>query len=474
MLRFSALAALAALVLAAPASAQQPAPAVSSASSAVVFRPDAATFRYTDDQSLVELYLSLRAESLPFVRTDSGLVASIPVHVQVRTVSQGAPAGAAAPIIDETYDFAYALADTSMIGSGQVFVEQMRMAVAPGAYEIEVAVAPEGESEVRALLELAVPDYAADGGTAISAVQLASDVQRSTDTAHPMWKSGLVVRPNPDAFYGGTRGAVSYYAEVYEPPTAGDEYTLLSFVSESIGGSAIAGHERRATRAVRPVDVVVGQIDVGDLPSGIYFLRLVALDAANEAVAEQSKRFFIINPDVERPESLAGDMTYEETLFAAMGEEELELNVRHARVISTAREQAQIDAIVTDDDRRRFLTNFWAARDTDGIPRSNEARRAFYDRLRLVEQRFSEFGKEPYRTDRGRIYLTYGPPTEIDRRIFEADAYPHEVWYYDNIPGEGRSIFVFVDRFSSDQYDLLHSDVTGEVSLPSWETEIVR
>ncbi len=35
-------------------------------------------------------------------------------------------------------------------------------------------------------------------------------------------------------------------------------------------------------------------------------------------------------------------------------------------------------------------------------------------------------------------------------------------------------MFVFVDRFSSDQFDLLHSDVTGEVSVPQWETEIIR
>ena len=213
---------------------------------------------------------------------------------------------------------------------------------------------------------------------------------------------------------------------------------------------------------------------MADLPSGIYFLRLVVLDEANQSVAEQSKRFFVINPDVERPELAGGRMTYEETLFAAMGEEELEINVDHARVLANNQEQAEIAAIASDDDARRFLTRFWGARDTDNNPTANESRRTFYDRLRFVEDRFNEHTRKAYETDRGRVYLTYGPPTEIDRRVFESDQYPHEIWYYENIPGEGRSVFVFVDRFSSNQYDLLHSDVTGEVSIPQWETEVVR
>ncbi len=240
------------------------------------------------------------------------------------------------------------------------------MAVAPGEYEVDVTLEPAGRPKVQALLNLTVPDYAQAAGTAISAVQLATAIQPSADPTDPLSKSGLSIRPNPDAFYGGVGATVRYYAEVYTPPSDADAYTLVAFVSESASGAALADHESRLTRRSRPVDVVAGEMDVSTLPSGIYHLRLVALNESNEAVAEQSKRFFVINPDVERV-AVAGDlMTYEETLFAAMGEEELAMNVRHARILATAREQAQIAAIATDEDRRRFLTTFWTARDEDG------------------------------------------------------------------------------------------------------------
>lgn len=444
------------------------------AQESVVFRPDAATFRYAEDQSLVELYLSFRAATLPFQSAASGFEAAIPAHVVVRPVAQAAPGTAeATPAFDETLPFAYAIADTSALTGSEVFVEQVRLAVAPGEYEVDVTLMPEGAQEVRALFNLTVPDYLDASGTAISGIQLATQIRPASDPTDPLAKSGLSIRPNPDAFYGGDGATVRYYAEVYDPPAEGRDYTLLAFVAESAAGAPLPDHEVRMDRTPRPVDVVAGQVNVASLPSGIYYLRLVALNEANEAVAEQSKRFFVINPDVQ-PLAVGDAMTYEQTLYAAMGEEELAQNVAHARVLATQREQQEINALSSDEERRRFLARFWAARDTDAVPSTNEARRQFYNRLRVVRDRYNEFGREGYDTDRGRIYLKYGPPTEIDRRIFQSDEYPHEIWSYDNIPGEGRSVFVFVARFSPDQFDLIHSDVTGEVSLPQWELEVIR
>jgi len=437
-------------------------------------RLDAATFRYTDDESLVEVYLSLGAKTLPFVGAEGGFQASVPVHVRLAPVTEGSPSGASASAaFDETVPLTYVIADTSALNDTQVFVEQIRMTALPGEYTLDVTLQPVGAPEVRLVRDLTVPDYVGTAGTSFSAVQLATDIQRA-EASGPLTKSGLTIRPNPDAFYGGAGAAVQYYAEVYGPPTSGDQYTLLAFVAESERGVALPDHERRMNRAVRPVDVAVGQLGVDTLPSGIYYLRLVVLNEANEAVADQSKRFYVINPDVERPQVGPGMMSYEETLFAAMGEEELDLNVRHARVIANGREASQIGQLQTDDDRRRFLTTFWTARDTDGIAGINDARRMFYERLPLVNERFSELGTPGYETDRGRVYLKYGPPTEVDRHPFDTGLHPYEIWNYDSIPGEGRAIFVFVDRFESNRFELVHSDVTGEVSLPSWERELAR
>ena len=465
-LRVAALLAALALPLAAPAAAQ----------TALQFRPDAATFMYGPDQAMVEVYLSFRASSLPFAPAAEGFTARVPARVRLLPVSQSAPAGAERVAAhDETLAFEYVVADTTGLTPEQVFVEQVRLLAAPGEYELEVVLAPEGQSTTGAVLDVSVPAYADGDGPMISGVELATAIERAED-GDAMAKSGLSVRPNPDAYFGGAEGPVRYYAEVYDPPGsgAGGTYTLLTFLADSATGAPMAEFERRTTRQAREVDVVVGSLDVRAVPSGIYYLRLVVLDEANQAVAEQSKRLFVINPDVEVAAQETGAMTYEETLFAAMGEEELMLNLRHAAVVASGRERQQIEQLSTDEQRRGFLTAFWTGRDDDNLPNRNAARQRFYERLAAVNERFREPGRQGFETDRGRVYLTYGPPSELDREPYDPKFNPHEIWNYENIPGEGRSIFIFADRYSSAQMELIHSSVVGEISVPDWQQEILR
>src|SRR5690606_39835099 len=88
---------------------------------------------------------------------------------------------------------------------------------------------------------------------------------------------------------------------------------------------------------------LVVSFDVDDPPTGSYFLHLVFLDENNEALAEQTKRFYVYNPDVERPAAAVGaDEGYEASLYAIMSEEEVEANLRHAAVIATQQELAQM------------------------------------------------------------------------------------------------------------------------------------
>ena len=442
---------------------------------ALQVRLDAATFAYSPEESLIEIYLSFGAPTLPFQPDSAGAIAALPVTVAILPVAKAAPdAASRVPAFEQDLVYRYIVADTVSLTTGQVFIEQVRAAVPPGEYELAVTVAPEGESEVELRRDLRVPDYAGGQGAALSDVQLARAITQAEDPADPLVKSGLRVNPNPDGFYGEGVPNVAYYAEVYRPPASGNEYTLLAYLADSDQAGPPQGRQNRQSRAVRPVDVVVGRLDVSDVPSGIYYLRLVVLDDANEAVAEQTKRVYVINPDVERPNAGIAEMDYEATLFAAMGEEELERSLRQVRVISNSREESQMRALTTDNDRRQFLAAFWRSRDSDAQPGVNDAMRQFSERLALVNDRFNELGKDGFETDRGRVYIKYGPPSEIERNLFDSALYPHEIWAYDSLPGEGRAVFVFADRFGSNVYDLIHSDVTGETSVANWQQALTR
>ncbi|MDX1419664.1 MAG: GWxTD domain-containing protein [Rubricoccaceae bacterium] len=435
---------------------------------------DHAAFHYGDGESLLELYLSVGAASLDYRDEETQFVAALPVAFALRPVAAGAPDGASDDVVvSEEAELRFAVADTTALGDGQYFVELFRMAVPPGEYDLDLTVPPEeGRDELRLSVELTVPAFAQAGRATVSDVTLASSVRQGEAEAR-FYKNGLIVVPNPGGLFGGDQSQVYYYAEAYGLPEATDReaYTLFSFLSESGRPEPIEGFQRRTARAVRAPDVLVGGFDVAALPSGSYFLHLVLLDDNNEALAEQTKRFFIFNPGVERP-TVAVDEGIESSLYAVMGEEEIEDNLRHARVIATQQEIAQMRRLPDVDAKRSFLAEFWRRRDTDGNPNENEARRSFYERLRYAEDRYATAFLEAYEVDRGRILLRYGYPSEVDPRPFSAELLPHEIWTYENLPGQGRALFVFADRDGTDEYELIHSTVTGEVSLPNWEQQL--
>ena len=462
--------ALAALFGLATVASAQPVP--------IQVKVDTGTFLYDGTESLLEIYLSFGAQSLRYERAgDGAFTSSLPVELSLLPVASAAPEGTTQePVYQQAVEYRFQVSDTTSLGVGQVFIEQIRATVPPGDYELAVDLmvgSADGPQSIRLVRDVEVPRYAAD--PAVSSIQVATAISQASDPSDSFVKSGLVVRPNPDTFYGQSLAAIPYYAEIYSPADEGDAYTLLTFLTEANQPNPLPGKQTRTQRTGRPVDVIVGQMDVSDLPSGIYALNLAVLGPGNESVAESRKRVFVINPDVERPGGTP-QLDYEETLFAVMTGEELDLNLQHALVVSSQTEQSQISdlrANGTDEARRGFLASFWRSRDEAPNPLVNDAYEQFQERLRVANQSFREPGVgEGFKSDRGRTYIKYGPPANVERNTFDKDLIPHEVWQYENIPGEGAALFVFADRYTSNRFDLIHSTVRGEISLADWEREL--
>ncbi len=439
---------------------------------------DTGTFLYDGSESLLEVYLSFEAQSLPFESAGDGAYSSaLPLKLALLPIASSAPDGAErSPVYEQVVEYRFQVPDTSSLAPGQVFIEQIRTTVAPGDYELAVTMqlpGDDGPQEFGLVRDVVVPAYATD--PAVSSIQVATSITQASEPGASFVKSGLVVRPNPDTFYGQSLASVPYYAEVYNPGVEGTPYTLLVFLSETNQPNPLPGKQVRTERVARAVDVIVGQMDISDLPSGIYTLNMAVLGPGNEAIAEVRKRIYVINPDVERPGGVP-DLDYEETIFAIMGEEELDLNLEHATVLATQPEESQIRNLRrngTSDEQKGFLASFWRSRDTQPNPLINDAYEQFYERLRIVNNQYREPGVNVgFKSDRGRVYLKYGSPSDVNRNSFDKELIPHEIWSYEGIPGEGAGFFVFADRFGANQLMLIHSTVTGEVSLADWQREL--
>src|SRR5690606_6892755 len=135
--------------------------------------------------------------------------------------------------------------------------------------------------------------------------------------------------------------------------------------------------------------------------------------------------------------------------------------------IITDEEKRAFKALATDEERENFIASFWARRDPNPDTEENEYREEYYERIAYANEHFAS-GTPGWRTDRGRIYITWGKPDSIeshpmggayDRPSWEGGGstttYPFEVWFYRHLDNVGEGLEIeFVDPTSTGEYRL--------------------
>lgn len=135
------------------------------------------------------------------------------------------------------------------------------------------------------------------------------------------------------------------------------------------------------------------------------------------------------------------------------------------RWIITDEERNTFKQLKTDDEREQFIEQFWLRRDPDPDTDVNEYREDYYTRIAYANEHFTS-GIPGWKTDRGRIYVMFGPPDEkeshpsggsYDRPTWEGggstSTYPFEIWWYRYVEGVGSDVEIeFVDPTGSGEY----------------------
>jgi GWxTD domain-containing protein len=142
------------------------------------------------------------------------------------------------------------------------------------------------------------------------------------------------------------------------------------------------------------------------------------------------------------------------------------LNEDVAYIITDEEKQA-FKRLKTDEERQQFVEQFWLRRDPTPDTEENEYKEEHYRRIAYANDHFAS-GIPGWKTDRGMIYIKYGPPDEIDSHPSggsyerpieegggETSTYPFEDWRYRYIEGVGSNIIIeFVDTTMSGEYHI--------------------
>jgi len=135
--------------------------------------------------------------------------------------------------------------------------------------------------------------------------------------------------------------------------------------------------------------------------------------------------------------------------------------------IITDEERAAFKQLSNDEERDNFIEAFWQRRDPTPDTEENEYKEEHYQRIAYANEHFAA-GVPGWKTDRGRIYIVFGKPDEIeshpsggtyerpmDEGGGETSTFPFEDWRYRYLEGIGQEVIIeFVDDCQCGAYEM--------------------
>jgi GWxTD domain-containing protein len=327
---------------------------------------------------------------------------------------------------------------------GRSAVNSTVLPVVSGDYALDVTVTDNGNGLQGGLSR----DITVESLGGISDIELArAVVPAPAGSTNPLRKGELLVYPAADgSFTLPEEHKAYYYVELYD---LGGNTVQIQGRLETSSGEIIFARPWVSVTIPEGADAV-GLVDSLDLQvarnSGLH--RLVfGLIAQGDTL--ETEKFLVVG---RAPEQVSETQEgFDETAdIPYPGQFTLILSATELSIYDNLDDQA----------RNRFYAAYW-----QGSP---DQRVAFEQRCSEAEKYSSPY-KEGWRTDRGRVYIIYGPPDDIDAVLFQGEQVPYEIWYY---YGRGNERFVFADRNGTGDYEQVFSTIEGEVSYTNWEDMI--
>ncbi len=292
----------------------------------------------------------------------------------------------------------------------------------------------------------------------ISDITIAAQLVKAK-TENEFTKYGYDVVPNSQRTFTAAAPMMYYFLEAYGFSGTGT-YKIQTQVL-SLNGELVQDFPIRTKDLPGTSVVEWGGVNTAGLSSGIYKLSVNITDDATLATANQKRTFYILRDTGGKQEELKSEDEYE-------GLSASQINDIY-RVVSIIMDKNEKRLYSKSDDvgKRNILTSFWDRRDPNPETSINEFKQEFYKRVQVANRDFGSDSEAGWSTDRGRILIKYGQPSDIERQQSSIGQKPLITWQYYEI--EGGVQFIFVDRTGYGNFQLVHSSARDEVQDPDWQ-----
>jgi GWxTD domain-containing protein len=427
---------------------------------------DGASYAYfqNPESSYVEIYCAAQRKDIQFQEYDSAFQGAVLFEVELTDQSRKT-----ADTVRKWLPISVEFLEDASKPDARAF-DVIPLVLRPGTYKGKLT-AVDGLSRRSgiATFDLVVKDYSSPN-LSLSDLELSYKIvplkEKPDSLLSGLVKADRVVIPNPTTYFSNEDTLIYFFAEVYnlvQRPGASDEFELKTTLLDSYG------YELREFPAERykkpgPTSVLTKGLPSRGLPGGNYELNVRLEDLATGRKVSSSKKFTLIyafdqlTPTMSSPDSFTVD-------DAAL----MEQVIRYI----TSKEEKETYSQLNLEGKKQFLVAFWERHNPSPGSKINAYKNERFRRFIYANHYYSNSllnRTDGWRSDRGRIYITYGQSDQIDRNPSAMGEKPWERWSWDRLPGQsGGNYCLFVDETGYGNYRLVHSTIQGEISNPEYE-----
>ena len=412
----------------------------------------------TGSYAEIELQFAIQSASLKTVG-DSAFQASIAIYFDV--LSKNSIIKSDAYILNSPL---YQIKDSLI----EDFYEIKRYSLEPGKYELKVRIKDlnaENAEDVSGSQTFTINDP--KGEITISNILPAEYVIKS-DEESVFQRSGLHIIPMFSNFFSSRTNTIPVYCELYNTGAKND--SILGLMYRIMNSKNYVEMEEYTTISrfvTSPFIPKFKAINIELLTSGSYLLEICVVNKDFEILASTSYAF-------ERDNDMTAILNSENIILNPAFQESITEDsiIYYLESLIPISKPAEVKNIVSTiktknkDKCRKHIQAFWVKTSPSN---SYEAWVKYKKQVDFVEKVYGNNFQEGFETDRGRVYLQYGAPSNIVAREASPSEYPYEIWTFNKIGVFSNKRFVFYNPdLVNRAYRLLHSDMIGELKNNSW------
>lgn len=410
----------------------------------IQFYLDLATFKGESNKSYQEFYLMLFADEFLRNVPDNPDEKNFSVSITI-TDNFGKT------ISSKDWTTQITLPSIDSLLNKYAIYDQWGTHLAPGDYKFSVRLSDiENEHEGKLHGQVRVKSFE-DDALSCSDIEFVSSYSEK-DSSHFV-KGNKAIIPNPWRRYGIINPILYFYYELYDLKLSSNNLITVTYRLINTDREIEKEFPHKKISVKGKSTSIFHGLNVANVEGGIYLLTVDLSIGSHNINRSFSRQFEIVQADL---------LSYK----SEISDEELELVTNIVGYIATPEKYAFLKSL-NRQGKIKYIIKFWEDLDPTPETPKNETLEKMQKRYHYANENFGWAGIEGWKSDRGKILIKYGMPTEIDKHDSESGSLPYEVWYYQT----NRNIyFVFGDLRNDGRMSLIHSNLEGEVSNTDWKS----